>query len=1373
MGATNITTPSAERIRDLSLEDLQRRATKDAMSGLLNRDTMEQSIKERLASMTQEETCALFIVDLDNFKQVNDTLGHQAGDQAIRQAAKMLSTLFRATDIVGRLGGDEFAVFLCGQITQELVRRKAAAICEKLHLALGDHQIVNLTASVGVHLTDKGQQFDGIYQAADLALYKAKKAGKNRFCLKSQDGYHEARSQDFRPVNTITLSSLLEKMESGVALLELGEVPQVIFVSPSFCRIIGGDPATYPLPRRLSDLIHPDDQEPFLKTLREGIQQGMVVEHTHRVRSADGQDWLWWMVRAAQIEYDSPHPVMLVTATDVSQFKETQRLQAEQIRRLQVAFDQTSKRIWEVDIPSRTFWGYTQNGKEYSLGDSSHRFPDDLIEGGWIHTNSVVRFRTFAQELLSGRVEGFGNFAVRNRDTGYYNWVSISYRMIFDEVGRAVRAVGVQENLPQNFANAGSWSPDQNQLPEGLIGDLIMRMRANLDLDTVEFLWKEGTDLSGQVQDTRCSEVLVWERQNIFCKGEQKSFLANFDRDRLLQLYRTGQQWLCAEYRRAGSNGSIRWVRHILYLTEEPVSRQIYLFSYLVWLDPDHYFEQVLRSEAHRDAISRLYDRDTISQMAETLFASRESGNCTVAVLKLNGLENIPPGPSLDRMRYSIAAGLSLALGGSCILGQYDPCQTVIVFPEVTEKEALRRRIEEATAFLRRMLASEPSHAALRFVTGISLMPASNANYRLMLDQALQVCAFWEDAAVDTVAFVQEQDDWSLTRLRPDSGGEDQICIHASEMARPLSEQEKDVALDCMSTMLAAKSLDAALLGVLRAIGEYYRADRVYTLLLAENRQAIIMTFEWTSGSKRSIQQVVSGMKLERFPLLKRCMEERAPVFLSRHASAGAAGAPPKQLWHFTAFPLIRDPQQKEVVGFLCLENAREHPAEAALFSTLLPHMLQQRERFSDRVRLSAATERLIGVPDIRGYMDALYSITSEHYSCMGAVCLDIPNLSSSNNRLGAEHGNQMLRYVANTLTELFDASLLFRTWEAEFVAFYPNTTREVFLGRCGRLRSILQRRYPKQVRIGRAWSDGVFTGRRLVREARSAMQLGHMDSAAEVQQLVDNLENSSATGEVTYDGCFTVYFQPKINMRTGALSGAEALVRGLGEDGTLIPPAQFIEYLEEAGTIRELDLFVLEQSLAQVDRWRAAGFGIVPVAVNLSRTTLIHPSTLASVLAIQSRYPDVPASALELEITERGGGIETSEFQAIVERFHACGLKLSLDDFGSQYANLPLFTSVRFDSVKMDRSLIMEVASNPIGRMLVCDIVQICQAHNMTCIAEGVENQEQLDALLEMGCPYAQGYYYDRPLPAYEFKEKYLRDKRPAERVENEEERI
>ena len=202
-----------------------------------------------------------------------------------------------------------------------------------------------------------------------------------------------------------------------------------------------------------------------------------------------------------------------------------------------------------------------------------------------------------------------------------------------------------------------------------------------------------------------------------------------------------------------------------------------------------------------------------------------------------------------------------------------------------------------------------------------------------------------------------------------------------------------------------------------------------------------------------------------------------------------------------------------------------------------------------------------------------------------------------------------------------------------------------------------------------------------------------------------------------------------------------------MAEDGSVVPPSRFIELLEEDGTIRDLDLFVLEQALSQAEQWRAEGLHVVPLAVNISRATLAHPSTLASVLAIQSRYPQLPPQTLELEITERGN-IDAAGFRQLAEQFHASGIRIGLDDFGFQYANITLLTGVRFDTLKLDRAIIAELENSPITQTLVRDLVQICRAYGMACVAEGVETEGQVRTLLEMGCTCGQGFYYDRPLP-------------------------
>lgn len=1335
------------------LKDLQRSASVDAVSGLLNRAATEHYIKDRLQKMEQTDTCALLIVDLDDFKQVNDILGHPAGDQLIRQTAGILSKIFCANDIVGRLGGDEFVVFLCGSVTEEMVAEKAAEICEKLQMTLGDQETVNVTASVGAHLSAQGQSFEGLYQSADLALYKAKKAGKHQFYFKNQDQVHE---EPFRPANLITMGGLLEEMGCGVALVEMGSVPQVIYVSPSYCRIMGTDIKEFTVPKALGKLIHPDDLVMLEAALREGLKNETAVEHTHRVSGNGGSSWYWWHIRANRVEYSNPNPVMLVTAMDVTDFKEEQLNQNERISKLRAALNQTSKRLWEVDISTGEFHAYTRDGKYRDLGSGDAPFPDNLIQGGWIHPNSVSRVRIFAKELLGGQAKGFGNFAIRSEETDRYNWVSVSYQMLFDEVGRAVRAVGVMEELPLDISGHNRWLLEQFQLPERLAVDLIMRMRANLDTDTVEAIWMEGRNFSGQMQEKQCSHVLQWEQQKIFSRSEQKELLTYFDREKLMKFHDAGRRWLCAEYRRVDSSGNVRWVRYVLYLTEDPDNGQTYLFAYLLWLDPSQQLEPAMRGRLHRDDVTRVFDRESVRKIAEILFQKDKSGNRAVAVLQINGLpqKGAPDGQDPDRMRYDIFAALSLVLGGNCILGQYSDNQTVIVFPFATEKEELRRDLEDTVAFLRRILTKEPGYEALRFLVGVQMAPATASVYPAMLAQAVSVCSFWWNAVTDTVAFYQEKEDSDWLRLFADDQQE-RVSV-AESMRTPLSEQEKDVALECVTTMLSARTLDASLRGALQTIGEYYHADRVYTLMLVENQNAVIMSYEWTNSSKRSIQQVVSGMRLERFPLLKRCLAEQKPVLLQRKEPLDINGEEVQtHPWYFAALPLIRE----EVEGFLCVENAREHGEDVGLFKTLIPLLLRQRERFRVYERPTATMEQLMSLPDLRTFTQAVYSITSEYYSSLGVVCLDIPGFAAISSKMGFEYGSKMLWYMAKTLKDLFGTAMLFRIWESEFAVFYPNTTREVFVGRCGRLHSILQRRYPKQIRIGRAWADGVFTGKRLAEEARAAMRAAFAGCGDGSDSVSDQAEEYVSVEDAIRAERFTVYFQPRIDMRDGTIAGAEALVRGVADDGSAVDPSRFIDFMEEDGSIRKLDIYVLEQTLSQVDAWHSGGFGILPVSINLSRVTLTHPSTLASVLAIQSRYPSLPASALELEITERGSGIETSELRKLVEKFRACGLSISLDDFGSQYANFSLFTNVKFETVKLDRSLIAELTSNPMNRTLVRDLVQLCSTYGMTCVAEGVETKEQASALLEMGCIYAQGFFYDRPLPAETLKNKYLKN--------------
>jgi len=165
---------------------LTEKAQTDLLTGILNKVSFREAVEEALRKAEDQEACVLYIIDLDDFKHVNDSLGHATGDKVISDAAGKLRHIFRDTDIVGRIGGDEFAAFLHAprdKATDELIQTKAKAVCEDLkQIYEANGAQVQVSASIGMaRYPEQGIDFDTLFKNADKALYSAKRGGKNRY----------------------------------------------------------------------------------------------------------------------------------------------------------------------------------------------------------------------------------------------------------------------------------------------------------------------------------------------------------------------------------------------------------------------------------------------------------------------------------------------------------------------------------------------------------------------------------------------------------------------------------------------------------------------------------------------------------------------------------------------------------------------------------------------------------------------------------------------------------------------------------------------------------------------------------------------------------------------------------------------------------------------------------------------------------------------------------------------------------------------------------------------------------------------------------------------------------------------------------------
>lgn len=1330
---------------------------RNVVSGLMKSDAAKEHIVEYLKKAQQENNCAIFLIIINDFQKLKKNLGAGAENYVAQCVGEILATLFRATDIIGQIADDTFIAFIAGGITKSSVYRKANAICEKLQITVKENGSFSngVTVCVGAYMAPvKNLTFETLYDGAERALAQAKKYKNSSFYVEMdcEDLNEHSIANKIGPVNAIQLHTLLKYMDGGVCLLKAGKEISMIYASPGFYQMIKSSQNLFKLPCPLEKVgIHPDYLEEYKNVIWEGLETGGVISHIHRINGKNSQ-WIWRQVRVVRLFYpDSREPLMLEVSTDISELMEKERQLRESNERLRIAFGQTPHLMWEVDIKKHTYGIYDINRESCEDSAKMEDFPESLLENGMVHPDSAGNFREFARELLGGSDAGSGNFIIRDTANNCYEWIALSYHMTYDEEGNPVKAIGIQEKLP-DITGLNSTYMARRPMPEALRHKLLARIQVNLTADSVEYLWMEGRDRTAWTWGRSYSDILDSGENRLFLQWENDEFKERFKRKNLLKAYERGELWSSYECRRVSADGSIRWMVDLVNFQYNPKTESIYMFACFVDCQNRKKWEEMLPEDTSRKKTNGIYSEKTAAELCKSLIASTD-GSCAMACIELGGAEYLNESCG-GRSKDFVFMVLVYVLGMECVVGQYEENVLTVFFPNVDSKFDIKRKIEDAMAYVRAAMSDIPGLDKVRFTAGVIMARDEEADAEVMRMKAFYICSMWKNSAMDSVVFPGEDEDWTWINMRSNTG---EASLEEEKADIPLTKDAQDAFLSCVTSMLTSDSLEASVDNALRYIGKYYMANRVYILSLSDDSQKVTMLYEWTGSGKYSIRQVMSGMEIKKIPLLMRCMEEGKPLFMKSAGDGFWQKRDRNVYWRFIAYPLK---QEEEVKGFLCVENAQNHYTDSSLLSMVIPYIANEYKRFHLYTEKQGfgTLDTLTRIPNLRTYMDVIHSMNSDRYSSMGAVALDIPNYSALNGEVSFEYGTELLLYIAETLNTLFGRGFIFRTWDAEFVVLFPNTILEVFAGRCTRLRTMLQRRYPHQIRIGYTWSDGVFFAKKLVKEAKAIMRCDEVRDAMPDRAglLKGNWFNNTESSVLKKS--YVLYLQPKVDMRDGSLAGAEALVRGIDEKGDIISPSQFIEDLEKDGGIRDLDFFMLESVLRQLSHWKKEGQTSVKISVNISRHTLFNPTVLASVLAIYSHYPDIPADQVELEITETAGDVETATLAGIVEEFRKYGIGFELDDFGSRYANVSIFSNIKFNTIKLDRSLIKDLPGNEISRIMVENIASICKNFGMRCVAEGVETKKQEEMLVNAGCIYGQGYYYARPMPVWKFEEKYLK---------------
>ncbi len=417
-------------------------------------------------------------------------------------------------------------------------------------------------------------------------------------------------------------------------------------------------------------------------------------------------------------------------------------------------------------------------------------------------------------------------------------------------------------------------------------------------------------------------------------------------------------------------------------------------------------------------------------------------------------------------------------------------------------------------------------------------------------------------------------------------------------------------------------------------------------------------------------------------------------------------------------------------------------------------------------------------------YCDTLTGARNIHYFEMKArellnenrdlpyavICFDIVNFRYMNEGYGHEKADAILEALVKASNESFSYNETFARISADkFVCLAIDDGRdkarkEFVEDRVNRFASTIAVNYPIRIKSGfyvvtdyteqiPSMIDKADLARKSItgdsKKTCAYYEESLIEETRRREYIESQMEDALANGE------FVPFLQPKWDMVEDKVAGAEALVRWIKPDGTMIYPNDFIPIFEKNGFVEKLDFYMLESICRYVRRLLDEGKPVYPVSINQSRYLLHNKAYVRMVQDILLKY-EIPRDYVELELTETVFFLEREHMISVMSRLKDINVMLSIDDFGSGFSSLNLLKDIPFDVLKIDRGFLDESATSKASKWILLKIVEMAEGLGVKVVCEGVETKEQAEMLKEIGCHIAQGYLYAKPMPIAEFEERF-----------------
>lgn len=448
------------------------------------------------------------------------------------------------------------------------------------------------------------------------------------------------------------------------------------------------------------------------------------------------------------------------------------------------------------------------------------------------------------------------------------------------------------------------------------------------------------------------------------------------------------------------------------------------------------------------------------------------------------------------------------------------------------------------------------------------------------------------------------------------------------------------------------------------------------------------------------------------------------------------------------------------------------------LFLLVILYILKYQKNSSNKLYKLAFEDNITGLKNINGFRIDSENILKKDRNKYSMVYFDISGFKYINDRTGYNNGNKVLKHVGDNFKKFLKKDeVLARVSEDRFIALmsveheYEEYIKDVLLNRLNAIFNKLSNFKVEDYIVEIIFNVGIYIIEEDVHKeyfninaiidkadlARKSNKGYHETkykfySDIDQRRITKQKEVESEMKKALENNEFNVYFQPKYDIKSLKIIGAEALVRWVHPEKGVISPGEFIPIFERNGFIVNLDRYIFEKVCETIRYWIDNNIKIVPISVNITRNNLKVKSFLKEYIDITRKY-DVSPSFIEIEITENFVIDNIDYFVKVIKDIKNAGFKISMDDFGSGYSCLNFLKDMPIDVLKIDKEFFNDIRDNQRWKKVVAGVVELAKNLDIEIVSEGIETSEQLGFLKEIGCDMAQGYLFQKPMPSCEFE--------------------